>query len=76
MKVTYDPSVDAAYIALVHIGPGDAKSTYKCHPKKIGGMLNLDFDANGRLIGIEVVGALKLLPPELLISAAPPLTGS
>ena len=30
-------------------------------------MINLDFDADGRLIGIEVLDASKFLPLELLV---------
>lgn len=32
-------------------------------------MINLDFDGAGRLVGIEVLDASKLLPPEILESA-------
>jgi uncharacterized protein YuzE len=34
-------------------------------------MINLDFDDEGKLIGVEVLDASKLLPPEAL----PPATG-
>lgn len=32
-------------------------------------MINLDFDREGRLIGIEVLSASRSLPPELLAEA-------
>lgn len=67
MRITYDKSVDASYIYL-----GDPTSivrplhTYPCDTRKIGGMINLDFDADGRLFGVEVIGASKFLFPHLL----------
>ncbi len=33
------------------------------------GMINLDFNKSGRLIGIEIVNATKLLPYEVLEKA-------
>lgn len=72
MKVTYDESVDAAYIQLADdIGTGGVAQTYACDPDEIGGMINLDFDAGGRVIGVEVLDASKLLPPEVLALATP-----
>jgi uncharacterized protein YuzE len=70
MRVTYDASVDAAYIQLVdEIGAGGVANTYPCDPRKVGGMINLDFDHGGRLVGVEVLDASRLLPSELLESA-------
>lgn len=67
MRVTYDASVDAAYIQLVdNIGAGGVENTYPCDPREVGGMINLDLDSAGRLVGIEVLDASKLLPPEVL----------
>jgi uncharacterized protein YuzE len=65
-KLTYDPEVDAAYLFLVPIGPGEAKKTYACDPDEVGGQIQLDFDEGGRLIGIEVLDASHLLPKDLL----------
>jgi uncharacterized protein YuzE len=71
--MTYDPSVDVAYIHLVdHIGRGEAKKTYTCDAAAVQGMINLDFDASGKLLGIEVLDAARLLPKELLAQAEPP----
>ena len=67
MKVTYDCSVNAAYIYLADIiGPGEVKKTYACDPTEVNGQINLDFDSSGRLIGIEVLDASQLLPAPLL----------
>ncbi len=71
MRVTYDASVDAAYIFLVDvIGPGEASKTYCCDPQEVNGQINLDFDSAGRLIGVEVLDASRFLSPELLEQAA------
>jgi uncharacterized protein YuzE len=67
MIVTYDPDVDAAYIQLAaEILTGGVAKTYPCDPREIGGVINLDFDLNGRLVGIEITDASRLLPPESL----------
>jgi uncharacterized protein YuzE len=70
MRVTYSPDVDAAYIYLVDvIGAGKALKTYPCDPEAVGGTINLDFDETGQLLGIEVLGARRLLPASLLSQA-------
>ena len=69
MKLTYDKGADAAYIYLADIPPGGAKKTYPCDPLKVNGMINLDFDANGVLIGVEVMDASHKLPKNLLEKA-------
>jgi uncharacterized protein YuzE len=66
MKVKYDHTADAAYI---YLAPGsDSGSfgfTYTCDEEKVGGLINLDFDTTGHLIGIEVLDASKKLPTSL-----------
>jgi uncharacterized protein YuzE len=37
-----------------------------CDPLEVNGQINLDFDDSGRLIGVEVLDARRLLPGELL----------
>ena len=70
MKITYDPTVDAAYIQLVdEIAAGSVTKTYPCDPREIDGEINLDFDSDGRLVGIEVFDATKMLSGELLRQA-------
>lgn len=67
MRLTYDPEADAAYIYLAdEIAAGGVARTYPCDPTEVGGMVNLDFDAEGRLIGIEVMDASRMLPSEAL----------
>lgn len=69
MKITYEKKIDAAYIYITNITPGEVKKTYLCDPIEINGIINLDFDINGVLIGIEVLDASKKLPPEILKNA-------
>ncbi|MHB1243787.1 MAG: DUF2283 domain-containing protein [Gaiellaceae bacterium] len=66
MKVTYDASVDVAYVQLAdRIGirgvawteTGESDQTYT---------VNLDYDKDGRLLGIEVLNATERLPPGFL----------
>ena len=67
MKITYDKSVDAAYIYLIdEIRPSAVKRTYSCDPVEVNGEINLDFDADDRLIGIEILGASKRLPEAVI----------
>jgi uncharacterized protein YuzE len=66
MKITYDKNTDAAYIYLTEISAGGVKKTYPCDPAEVKGMINLDFNPEGILVGIEVLGASKKLPKELL----------
>jgi uncharacterized protein YuzE len=70
MRIKYDSRADAAYIWIADdIGQGGVASTYLCNPIEIQGMINLDFDADGHLVGIEVMDASKRLPPEALLAA-------
>lgn len=70
MKITYDKSADAAYIYLIeNITPGWVKKTYPCDPTEVQGMINLDFTEDGRLGGIEIIGASKKLSQDILNKA-------
>ena len=68
LSMTYDEVADAAYLYLQPPGTPVARM-YACDPLKAGGMINLDFDTAGRLIGVEVLGARTKLAPELLAAA-------
>ncbi|MEV6948859.1 DUF2283 domain-containing protein [Streptomyces sp. NPDC051172] len=70
VTVTYDKTGDAAYVYFER-PQARAQSTrmYPCDPVEVGGMINLDFDEQGRLIGIEVLAASSKLPKYLLESA-------
>ena len=69
VRVTLDRDADAAYIYLREIGP--AESAYQCAVDCDGaeGMILLDLDREGRLIGIEVLNAQRGLPAEVLEAA-------
>ena len=66
MRITYDEETDAAYIYLVPIAAGGVAQTYPCDPSEVNGMINLDFDREGRLLGIEVLDASRKLPRAIL----------
>ena len=70
MRVIFDERIDAAYIQPAdEIGDGAVTKTYICDPSGIGGMINLDFNSAGVLIGIEVLGAKSKLPPEVIAAS-------
>lgn len=73
MRVTFDPEANAAYIYLKDQIPsgGVARSEF-CDIELSGGPVFLQFDSDGRLIGIEILGAKELLPPETLDEAERP----
>ena len=73
MRIEYDPQSDAAYIYFEsQIGAGGVDKTYACDPSAVDGQIHLDFDAQGRLLGIEILDASEFLPAELLATAPPP----
>ncbi|NKC49690.1 DUF2283 domain-containing protein [Ochrobactrum anthropi ATCC 49188] len=60
MKISYDDSVDAAYINLNdEFSPTLVDYTYCCDPNLVDGQIHLDFDNDGRLVGIEILQASK-----------------
>jgi uncharacterized protein YuzE len=63
LRISYDAQVDAAYVALQPPGviQPSVASTIPVNPG-----LNLDFDDEGRLVGIEVLEATTSLHPALL----------
>jgi uncharacterized protein YuzE len=62
---SYDSDADAAYIYLDHpIPAGAAEQVVPFEPEH--GMFNLDLNADGHVLGVEIVGARKHLPPALL----------
>lgn len=67
LQVTFDLDGDAAYVYLVDgIRSGEMARTVPVDIVEIGGMINLVFGANGRLLRIEILDASRLLPPEVL----------
>lgn len=76
IKVLYDPEVDAAKIYLKDIDRGESVKTYLCDPLEVNGEINLDFNKEGQLIGIEVLDASKKLPKNILEGAIIPIRNS
>jgi uncharacterized protein YuzE len=70
MRATFEPETDMAYIYLTN--PGDDHRVAHTTPLVVDlrtdmrRLVNLDFDNDGLLIGIEVEGARSALPPSLL----------
>ena len=69
MRVTYDPESDAAYVYLAQTKLGEA-----VEQRFVEGGLILDFDKDGRLLGIEALDATRQLRPEILRDAVLPGT--
>jgi len=66
-RIEYDPQANAAYIYLTEeILAGGVSRTVCVDPTEIGGMVNLDLDVEGRIIGLEVLDARQLLPRDIL----------
>jgi uncharacterized protein YuzE len=74
MRVTYDPSVDAAYIYLREVEPGGIKESVDIDaPEGVAaGSVVVDFDHEGRMVGIEVLNARRCLPKHFLDGAERP----
>jgi uncharacterized protein YuzE len=67
LRVTYDPEANAAYIYFVpEIKFGGVARTVPVDGGDHPWMVNLDVDSEGRLLGIEVLDARRLLPVALL----------
>lgn len=65
MRIEYDKEVDAAYIYLKYpIKDGEVKKTISLKEN-----VNLDFDDEGMLIGIEILNASKILNERVLLEA-------
>jgi uncharacterized protein YuzE len=78
-RVTYDPAADAAYVELAGpLADGHATTRPRGHAATTihsiatpgdRGEVALDFDACGRLLGIEVLHASAVLPAAVLTDA-------
>lgn len=70
MRVTHDAEADAAYVYLVdEIDRGEVANSYVAGISLENAALTVDFDANGRVLGIEVLGASRVLRPETIQAA-------
>jgi uncharacterized protein YuzE len=66
LRLTYDPDADAAYVSLQ---PGTVIQPSVATTVTVNASINLDFDSEGHLIGVEVLAARTLLRPDLLAQA-------
>lgn len=67
LRVTFDATVNAAYVYLVPDIPfGGAVRTVPVDGGDDPWMVNLDVDADGRIIGMEVLDASHRLPLNLI----------
>ena len=69
MRLTYDQDADAVYLTFVAVSRGGVKRTAPGEGKNAG--INLDFDAQDRLVGVEILDARARLAPEVLRKAEP-----
>ena len=73
MRISHDPIVDTAYIYLVDQIESGAATTQVLVPLEgISAQFLLDFDSDGKLLGIEIVGARNGLRPDTLSEAEVP----
>ncbi|GII82824.1 hypothetical protein Ssi03_08140 [Sphaerisporangium siamense] len=73
MRIEYDQENDVAYVYLVdHIGQGEAGTQIPVEAGALRGEVILDLDAQGLLLGVEIIGASQVLRPELLAQAHDP----
>ena len=56
MKIEYDKEVDALYIRI--------QEKRVAHTKEIEEGINIDLDADGKVIGLEIIGATERYSPE------------
>ncbi len=65
MKFEYDKDVGAAYVYLEHpIKDGEVKKTIELNENII-----LDFDRKGKLLGMEILNASKVMNKKVLVEA-------
>lgn len=74
MKITYDKEADAAYVQLVdEIIDGEASTQlHSIGTPGQKGEIIIDFDAEGCILGLEILGAKDVLREETLALAQRP----
>jgi uncharacterized protein YuzE len=69
MRMTYDSDADAAYLAVEDdVAAGSAVENVVVERPGRGDIV-LDFDADGCLLGVEIIGAAGLLRPTAVAAA-------
>jgi uncharacterized protein YuzE len=70
MRLTHDSEADAAYIYLVDgIGRSEVAVSRVPDIPLENAALTVDFDTDGRILGIEVLGASRVLRAETIQAA-------
>ena len=69
MRWELDTEADAAYLSITDPEEGGAAVEQVVVGREGRGDIVLDFNAAGRLLGVEVVGASALLRPDTLAGA-------
>jgi uncharacterized protein YuzE len=68
--MTYDADADAAFVYLVDaIDAGQVAQTQMCDLEIPEGAVILAMDVHGHLLGVEILGASRLLSAETLAAA-------
>jgi uncharacterized protein YuzE len=62
LTIRRDPTVDAAYLRLTEIGPGEAVETIPIHDRTGDRVGTVDLDADGCVLGIEFLDTSRRLP--------------
>ncbi|MBI5198142.1 MAG: DUF2283 domain-containing protein [Nitrospirae bacterium] len=60
MKIEYDKEVDALYIRI--------QEKKVAHTRELEEGINLDLDEEGKIIGLEIIGATERYPPEDILN--------
>lgn len=76
MRIDYDDENDVAYVRLVdRVNAGESATQIPVEADEIPGYVILDLDKEGALLGIEIVGASRILRPATLSAAQKDETG-
>ncbi|WP_460845777.1 DUF2283 domain-containing protein [Nocardioides ultimimeridianus] len=71
MRMTHDREADAAYIYLVdEVAPGEVTQTRVADVPLDRAAIAVDFDADGRIIGLEILGANRVLRSSTIAAAS------
>jgi uncharacterized protein YuzE len=68
MRIVYDPELDVAHL-LFDEGAAVTAVRGALAGVPAGGYVDAEYDAGGRLVALEVLGAQRVLPPEVLAGA-------
>jgi uncharacterized protein YuzE len=72
IELTYDEDANAAYLELALKDDTARLRQVWASPEGLSFDLVLDVDPDGRMLGIEIIGARGALSPEILETAVPP----